>query len=174
MPNPQKIDAVAEMKKLFEGSDSFFVTDYQGLSVTDITVLRKNLRENDVKYLVAKNTLLKLAAHQAGVVGIDDHLTGPTAIAFTSDDPAVAAKILYDSCKDKELPRMKVFIVGGHVYEGKDIKRLADLPPKETLLGQLVATVEAPFSRLIGALDGLFRELAGTIDALAEKKKSEG
>jgi len=174
MPNPQKIDAVAEMKKLFEDSDSFFVTDYQGLSVVDITVLRKNLRENKIKFLVAKNTLLRLAAHEAGMSGIDDHLIGPTAIAFTRDDAAVAAKILQDSYKDKELPRMKVFVVDGRLYEGRDIKRLADLPPKETLFSQLVAAVEAPFSELVGGLDGLFRELTGTIEALAQKKKSEG
>jgi len=174
MPNPQKMDAVAEMKKLFEDSDSFFVTDYQGLSVVDITVLRKNLRENKIKFLVAKNTLLRLAAHEAGMSGIDDHLIGPTAIAFTRDDAAVAAKILQDSYKDKELPRMKVFVVDGRLYEGRDIKRLADLPPKETLFSQLVAAVEAPFSELVGGLDGLFRELTGTIEALAQKKKSEG
>lgn len=174
MPNPQKNDAVAEMRKLFEDSDSFFVTDFQGLNVADITVLRKNLRENNVKYLVAKNTLLKLAAHQAGVVGIEDYLTGPTAIAFASDDAAAAAKILHDAYQDKELPRMKVFVVDGQVYDAEDIKRLADLPPKETLLSQLVATVEAPISQLVGALDGLFQELVGTIEALAEKNKSEG
>lgn len=174
MPNPQKMDAVAEMKKLFEDSDSFFVTDYQGLSVVNITVLRKNLRENKIKFLVAKNTLLRLAAHEAGMSGIDDHLIGPTAIAFTRDDAAVAAKILQDSYKDKELPRMKVFVVDGRLYEGRDIKRLADLPPKETLFSQLVAAVEAPFSELVGGLDGLFRELTGTIEALAQKKKSEG
>jgi len=174
MPNPQKMDAVAEMKKLFEDSDSFFVTDYQGLSVVNITVLRKNLRENKIKFLVAKNTLLRRAAHEAGMSGIDDHLIGPTAIAFTRDDAAVAAKILQDSYKEKELPRMKVFVVDGRLYEGRDIKRLADLPPKEILFSQLVAAVEAPFSGLVGGLDGLFRELTGTIEALAQKKKSEG
>ena len=138
MPNPLKTEAVSEMTKLFQDSDSYFVTDYQGLNVADITALRKNLRENKIKYLVAKNTLLKLAVQQAGVTGIDEHLIGPTAIAFTSDDVAVAAKILHDSYKDKELPRIKVFIVEGQVFEGEDIKRLADLPPKEVLLSLLV------------------------------------
>lgn len=173
MPNPQKTEAVAEMTKLFQDSNSYFVTDYQGLNVADITALRKNLRENKIKYLVAKNTLFKLAVQQAGVTGIEEHLIGPTAIAFTSDDVAVAAKILHDSYKDKELPRIKVFVVEGQIFEGEDIKRLADLPPKEVLLGLLVATVEAPFSQLVGALDGFFRELIGTLEALTEKKKSE-
>lgn len=174
MPNAAKVEAVAELKKLFADSSSIFVTEYQGLNVADMTVLRKNLRDNDVKYLIAKNTLLKIAAVEAGVEGIAEHLTGPTAIAFTSADPAVAAKILNDSYKDKELPRMRVFVVDQQAFDGAEIKRLADLPSREVLLSQLVAAVEAPFTELIGSLDGFFRELVGSIDALAEKKKTEG
>ena len=101
MPTQQKVQAVAEMKELFENSDSFFITDYQGLDVADMTQLRSNLRDNNVKYLIAKNTLLKIAAKEAGYEGLDTHLTGPTAIAFTSDDAAAAAKVLNDFFKDK-------------------------------------------------------------------------
>lgn len=171
MVKPEKINAVAEMKKIFEGAGSFFVTDYQGLNVADMTVLRKNLRENKIRYLIAKNTLLKLAARDAGVPEIEKHLNGPTAVAFTSDDPAVAAKILHDSFKSKELPRMKVFVVEDQVFEASQISRLAELPPRDLLLSRLVAAVEAPISSLVASLDGFFRELIGTIDALAEKKR---
>ncbi|MEW6412173.1 MAG: 50S ribosomal protein L10 [Candidatus Zixiibacteriota bacterium] len=174
MPKPEKIEAVAEMKKLFEASGSLFVTDYQGLNVADMTHLRKNLRDNSIKYLIGKNTLMKLAAREAGIKGLDDHFVGPTAVAFTSADPAMAAKILNDSFREKELPRMKAFVVDNQVYEGTEIKRLAELPPREILLSQLVAAVESPFSALVGSLDGFFRELIGSVDALAEKKKSEG
>jgi large subunit ribosomal protein L10 len=175
MPNPQKINTVAEIKKLFDDAGSIFITDYQGLSVAEITSLRKNLRENQITYRVAKNTLLKLAAHQAGVGDeIDEHLTGPTAVAFAGEDAAMAAKILHDSYKDRELPRMKMFVVDGQVFDGREIKRLADLPPREILLAQVVAAVESPFSELVGTLDGFFRKLVGSIEALTEKKKSEG
>ncbi|UCG61554.1 MAG: 50S ribosomal protein L10 [Candidatus Zixiibacteriota bacterium] len=173
MPKPEKIEAVAEIKKFFDSAGSFFVTDYQGLNVSDMTVLRRKLRESKVKYLIAKNTLFKLAAHDAGVKEIDEHFLGPTAVAFTSEDPAVAAKILNDSFKDKELPRMKVFVLDNRVYESTEIKRLADLPPRDILLSQMVAAVESPFSCLVASLDGFFRELVGSIEALAEKKKSE-
>ncbi|MDH4157857.1 MAG: 50S ribosomal protein L10 [candidate division Zixibacteria bacterium] len=173
MPNVAKVEAVARLKKLFEDANSLFVTDYQGLNVSDITRLRKNLRENNVKYLVAKNTLLRLAAREAGVEGVEEHLEGPTAIAFTSDDPAVAAKILQDSYKNRELPRMKVFIVDRQVFGGGEIKRLAELPPKEILYSLVVSAVEAPFAELVGSLDGFFRELVGSIDALADKRKME-
>ena len=174
MPNQQKVQAVAEMKELFENADSFFITDYQGLDVADMTNLRSNLRANNVKYLIAKNTLLRIAAKEAGYDGLDTHLTGPTAIAFTSEDAAAAAKVLHYFFKDKKLPVMKAFLVDNELFGGEEIKRLADLPSKETLLAQVVASVEAPFTNLIGSIDGFFRELVGSIDALADKKKSEG
>lgn len=173
MPNQEKFQAVAEIKELFENASSLFVTDYQGLNVADMTELRTNLRDKNVKYLIAKNTLLKIAAGEAGVTGIDEHLIGPTAIAFTSDDPAAVAKVLNDSFKARELPRMKVFVVDNEVFEGAEIKRLADLPTKEVLLSQVVAAVESPLTSLVGSLDGFFRELVGSVDALADKKKSE-
>ena len=174
MPNQQKVQAVAEMKELFDNADSFFITDYQGLDVESMNTLRSNLRDNNVKYLIAKNTLLRIAAKEAGYEGLDTHLTGPTAIAFTSDDAAAAAKVLHDFFKDKKLPVMKAFLVDKELFGGEEIKRLADLPSKETLLAQVVAAVEAPFTSVIGSLDGFFRELVGSIDALADKKQSEG
>lgn len=174
MPKPEKTTAVEKITQLFKDSDSYFVTDYQGLNVEDITVLRKNLRENNITYFIAKNTLIKISAEAVGISGLDEHLNGPTAVAFTSEDPAIAAKILNDSFKDKELPRMKVFVVDGQAYDGSEIKRLADLPPREIILSMVVAAVEAPFSELIGSLDGFFRELVGSIDALQEKVSSEG
>ena len=173
MPTEKKIQAVAEMKEMFANSSSLFVTDYQGLNVADMTTLRASLRAKNVRFLIAKNTLMKIAAKEAGVTGIDDHLVGPTAIAFSNDDPAAAAKILNDSFKAKELPRMKVFVVDEEVFDAIHITRLADLPSKEILLSQVVAAVESPLTALVGSLDGFFRELIGSVDALAEKRKSE-
>lgn len=173
MPRPEKIDAVEKISKLFDESNSFFITDYQGLNVPDMTLLRKKLRESNVRYLIAKNTLYKLAANKSGLKDFDEHFTGPTAVAFTSDEPSVAAKVLHESYKEKELPRIKVFVVDDQVYQSEDIKRLADLPSREILLSQVVAAVESPLSSLVSSLDAFFTELVGTLDALSEKKKSE-
>ncbi|MFQ5453876.1 MAG: 50S ribosomal protein L10, partial [Candidatus Zixiibacteriota bacterium] len=85
MFKPEKMEVVAEMKKLFENNNSLFITDYQGLNVADITILRKKMRENKVKYLVAKNTLLRRAAEDAGIDNLMEYFNGPTAIAFTND-----------------------------------------------------------------------------------------
>ncbi len=174
MPTQKKIDKVEEMTSLFKETGSFFITDYQGLNVADMTGLRKTLREGEVRYVVAKNTLLKLAAKNAETPDLDEHLSGPTAVAFTTGDPAAAAKIIYDHAKEKELPKVRAFVLDGVVYGPDEMKRLAELPSREQLLAQVVAAVEAPFSQLVGSLDGFFRELVGSIDALADKKKAEG
>jgi large subunit ribosomal protein L10 len=174
MLRQEKVDAVARIKELFESSGAYFITDYQGLNVADMTVLRRNLRESNVRYLIAKNTLFKIAAKDAGLDQVREFFEGPTAVAFATDDPSVAAKILHDSFKERELPRFKAFVVEGQLHQPDEIKRLAELPPRDILLAQVVAAVEAPFSQLVGSLDGFFRELIGSIDALADKKKAEG
>jgi len=174
MAKPEKVTAVAEMKKLFDECDSFFVTDYQGLSVADVTALRKSLREQGVTFLVGKNTLLKRAAHEAGVGEIDSFLVGPTAIAFARADASAAAKVLQDSFKERELPRTKVFVVADRVYGAGDLKALAELPPREQLLAQVAAAVEAPLAELVRTIDAFFQQLVGSDDALAEKRKAEG
>ncbi|HOP08202.1 MAG TPA: 50S ribosomal protein L10 [candidate division Zixibacteria bacterium] len=174
MPRQDKIDAVAKYGELFKESNAFFVTDYQGLNVADITALRKKLRESNVRFLIGKNTLFSIAAREANIEGLDQYLEGPTAIAFTSEDPAVAAKILNESFKDKELPKMRVFSLEEELHAGKEIGRLADLPSKEILYAQLAAAVGAPLTNLAGALSGLFRKLTGVLMSLEEQKKNEG
>lgn len=174
MLKQEKNDQVAQLKALFEKSGAYFITDYQGLNVPDLTSLRKNLRNSNVKYMVAKNTLFRLAAREAGVAGLDDYFTGPTAVAFASDDPSVAAKILHTSYIEKEMPRFRAFVVEGQIHQPDEIRMLAELPPRTVLLSQVVAAVESPLTSLVGTLDGFFRELVGSIDALADKRKAEG
>lgn len=174
MPKPEKLTAVSEMKELFEQSESFFITDYQGLNVADITVLRRMLRKGNVRYLVAKNTLLSRAAKEANKPGLDKYFKGPTAVAFALTDSPAAAKILNDSFKDKQLPRIKAFYIAEQIHGPDAIGRLADLPSRDALLAGVVGAVEAPFQQLYSTLDGFFSQLVLTVDALAEKRKGEG
>ena len=173
MIRQEKAEKVAQLQELFQQSGACFVTDYQGLNVSDLTVLRKNLRNNKVKLIVAKNTLFRVAAKNAGVAGLDEYFQGPSAVVFANDDPSIAARILYDSYKEKQLPRFKVFIVEGQIHDADEIKMLAELPPRLVLLAQVAAAIESPLTSLVGTLDGFFRELIGVIDALEEKRKSE-
>ncbi len=171
MPKPEKIESVDEVKKFLADAKAVFVTDYTGLNVLDMTRLRKNLRENSIKYLVAKNTLVIRAAKETGYESLVDYLTGQTALAFGFDDPSVPAKILYNSFKEKQKPVIKAFVLDNQLFVGKDILRLAELPSREVLLSQIVSSVEAPISSLIMSIDGVFHELIGTVDALAMAKE---
>ncbi len=170
MPKPEKIQAVENIKKEFENTKSVFVTDYTGLNVADITLLRKNLRENSIKYMVAKNTLIKIAAGETGYEKIVKLLEGQTALAFVKDDPALAAKILYNSYKDIEKPVIRAFVLDKEIYPGTDAVRLAELPSREILLAQIVSAVESPMTAVVNSVEGLFYELIGTLDALAVSK----
>ncbi len=170
MPKPEKIEAVDKLKQIMNDASSVFVTDYTGLNVEEITKLRKDLRENSIKYLVAKNTLLKIAASESGLEKLNEFFKGQTGLAFGADDPSVAAKILYDSFKKIEKPIIKAFILEDEFYSGSEITRLADLPTKEVLYSMIVASVESPLTSLVGSIDGIFQELIATLDALEQSK----
>jgi large subunit ribosomal protein L10 len=171
MPKPEKVESLSEIKKFLQDAKSVFVTDYTGLNVDDITKLRKSLREKSVKYLVAKNTIMRIAAKETGYESIVEYLTGQTALAFGFDDPSIPAKILHTAFKAKEKPIIRAFVVDKKAFSGKEIVRLADLPTREVLLSQIVMAVEAPISAVIMSIDGVFQELVGTVDALAKAKE---
>ena len=171
MRKSEKIEAVSDIKKHLEESNAIFITDFSGLNVADITVLRKDLRENSTKFMVAKNTLMKIAATDAGMEEILKFIDGPTALAFSVDDPAQPAKILYDSFKKREMPVIKAFVVDKQLFSGSEIVRLAELPTRDILLSRVVSAVEAPASNLVTTLDGLFQELMATVEALGKSKE---
>lgn len=173
MPTQAKKDLVASLTKRFSEADNIYITDYAGLTVEQITKLRKELRDNGIKFVVAKNTLMRIAAKDAGYDDLPQHLVGPTAVAFSNVDPNVPARILYDACKEFDKvskPEIKAFYVDRQPFAGSDAERMANLPSREILLSQLVAAVEGPIAGLIGTLDSIIREVIGTIDAVAEKK----
>jgi large subunit ribosomal protein L10 len=168
MPNPEKVKEVADLAALFKEADSVAVTDYAGLSVEKMTLLRRQLREAEVKYLIAKNTLLRLAAQDSGRAELNEYLAGPTAVAFGSDAGRIA-KILYDFGKDNEKPEVRALYMDGVVYGTEQVERIAKLPSREQLLSQLVGTVMAPLQNLVGTLQGVLREFMLTIEAIKDK-----
>lgn len=171
MARPEKVDVVKDIRERLQNAKSVFVTDYTGLNVEQITKLRKNLRDNRVAYVVAKNTLMAIAARETGHENLVSHMKGQTALAFGADDPAVAAKILYNSFKEIEKPVIKAFILEGEIHSGKNIVRLAELPSREILLSQLISVIESPITAIMYSLDAVFHELLGTVDALATARK---
>lgn len=172
MLKPEKVELVGKLKERMEGATTMLLSDYQGLTVEQMDKLRRTLRENEVKYLIAKNTLLKLAADSIGgeFGSLAAHWKGPTAVSFSTGDPTLPARLLYDFAKDNEKPLFKAGIVDGVAYDKDQIEQLAKLPSKDVLIAMVVGAIGSPLSSLVGTLDGILRELVGTVDAIAKAK----
>lgn len=128
MARPDKAAAVAELTELFRGSSAAVLTEYRGLNVAQLKALRTSLRE-DAQYHVAKNTLTAIAAREAGLEGLADQLTGPSAIAFVTGDPVNVAKSLRDFAKDNPELVIKAGVLDGKEISPAEITTLADLSP---------------------------------------------
>lgn len=153
---------VAEIKEKLEKAEAVVLADYQGLTVEDDTLLRKNLREAGVEYKVYKNKLVSLAAKELGYDGIIEFLEGPVSIAFGYEDATAPARILNDFAKDHKKLELKAGIVGGDIYDEAKIKQLATIPPKDVLIAKLLGSFKAPVSNF-----------AYLINAIKDKKEAE-
>jgi large subunit ribosomal protein L10 len=154
MARPDKAAAVAELVEDFKGADATVVTEYRGLTVTSIKALRRSLGA-ETKYKVAKNTLIKIAAKEAGVDVDESLLAGPSAIAFVKGDPVTAAKSLKNFQKENPF-----LVIKGGVFEGKkvttaEIMKLADLESREVLLAKLAGAMKASMAKAARAFDAL-------------------
>ncbi len=136
MAKSDKVAAVAEIAEQFEGATAAVVTEYRGLSVSQITDLRRSLGEG-ATYSVAKNTLVKRAAEKAGVEGLDELFSGPTAIAFIEGEPVVAAKAIKNFAKDNKALVIKGGYMDGRALSVAEIEQIADLETREVLLAKL-------------------------------------
>jgi large subunit ribosomal protein L10 len=167
-----KATAVAELTDNFRNSPATVLTEYRGLTVAQITQLRRSLGR-DTTYAVTKNTLAKRAAADAGVSGIDALFTGPTALAFVSGDPVEAAKGLRDFAKAHP-----ALVIKGGVFEGKaisaaEVAKLADLDSREVLLAKLAGAMKANLSKAAGLFQAPLSKAARTVAALQEKREKE-
>jgi len=170
---PEKASKVAELKDLLANSQGVVLVDYCGLTVAEDTELRSKMREAGVKYMVAKNTFVRIAAKEAGIEGLDSYLEHNTALAFSAEDPVAPAKILNDFSKDHEKLTLKAGVLNGAVIGVDEVKALAELPSKEELLAKLLGSMQAPISGLLNVLQGTIRNFVYTVDALREKKEKE-
>lgn len=146
---------VAEIKEKLQKATSVVINKYQGLTVEEDTLLRKNLREAGVEYKVYKNTLVTIAAKELGLEGIVEYLEGPVSIAFGYEDVTVAARVLNDFAKDHKNLELKAGIVEGELYDEAKIKQLATIPSKEVLIAKLLGSIKSPiasFARVINAI----------------------
>jgi large subunit ribosomal protein L10 len=170
MPSSKNIEAVAELSDKLNRAKAIYFTDYLGLDVGSITDLRSQFFQADVEYTVAKNTLLKIAAKENKIKGLDEILTGPTAIAISYDEPTSPAKVIKSFAKDHDKPGVKGILFEGDVLDGSEFKRLADLPSKVELLSQLVAMLQSPMSKLVNTLNAPLTNVANVLKNLKEQE----
>ena len=173
-PRPDKVAVVAEVKERFEGSDAALLTEYRGLTVTELATLRRTLRDAGAEYKVYKNTLVRRAADEAGLADLQPLLTGPTAIAFVSGDAAVAAKTLRDFAKTSPALIVKGGLLGKRFLSPADASALAELPSRDVLLARLAGGLAAPMQKFAGLLQALPRNFAYGLAALIEKGGAPG
>ncbi|MDD3382768.1 MAG: 50S ribosomal protein L10 [Bacilli bacterium] len=152
-----KIDQVEIVHEKMVSSGSSVFVDYLGLTVAEMTELRRNLYNADCEIKVVKNNILKRAAHKAGFEGLDDSLKGPSAVAF-SKDGNTASKIIYDFIKKCDRLEVKAGVVEGKVIDNKELKIIANLPNKEGMISMFLSVLQAPI-----------RNFACAIKAVAEK-----
>ncbi|MBG9791275.1 50S ribosomal protein L10 [Paenibacillus dendritiformis] len=155
----QEVQAIAEKLR---GSVTTVVTDYRGLNVSQVTELRKQLREAGIEFQVLKNTMVRRATAEAELTELDQVLSGPTAIAFSPEDAVAPAKILNDFAKKNDALEIKGGVVEGRVVDVAQIKALAELPSREGLLSMLLSVLQAPV-----------RNFALAVKAVAEKQEAE-
>jgi large subunit ribosomal protein L10 len=160
------IDALAD--KLSRSSIAI-VTDYRGLRVADMQALRRRLRDANVEYQVAKNTLTRFAAERVGKSAMIVDLEGPTAIAFGYDDPVLAAKAMQDYARTSRILTVKGGILGERRLSAADLQGLADLPGKPQLQARVIGTIQSPMASLVGAMNGLLSQIAYVVDQRAQQ-----
>ena len=171
----EKERAVDELADKLGRSQMVVLTDYRGLSVAEMSNLRGRLRQAGAEYQVAKNTLTRFAAERAGRTAILPELEGPTAIAFGYDDPTVAAKAVNDVARgSRNALGIKGGVLGTQALSPAQIESLANLPPREVLLGRVLGGIQGPSYRLVGVLTASLRNLASVLDQRAKQMGEAG
>lgn len=173
MATAAKAAAIAELTELFRNSGAAVLTEYRGLTVAQLTELRGSIREH-ATYAVVKNTLTKLAATEAGVTDLEEHLQGPTAIAFVTGDPVEAAKGLRDFAKANPALVIKAGVLDGKPLSPQEITKLADLESREVLLAKLAGALNASLTNAVYLFAAPLSQTARVVDALRAKVEQEG
>ena len=172
MARETRMAAVAEIADRFRSSGGAVLTEYRGLTVKQLTELRRSLGGN-ASYAVVKNTLTKRAAAEAGIEGIDDLLAGPSAIAFITGDPVETAKGLRDFAKAHPLLVIKGGVLDGRTVTPEEIKKLADLESREVLLAKLAGAMKASLSNAVSLFNAPLAQTARVLGALQAKAEQD-
>ena len=172
MSKTERQETVETLTAELRESPNLYVTDFSGLNVLRMTEFRRRLRAAGVRYMVVKNTLAQRALAANQVTALDEHLAGPTGLVLAGRDPLAAAKVLTDFQKEFEKPAIKIGLVDGKPLTAAQIKRLAELPPKDVLLSQLAGYIQAPMAQFAGAMNALLYQMIGALEALRAQRSA--
>ena len=175
MPTQRKIDQVSELTEKMERTQLAVVADYRGFTVAELTNLRAKLRENGAEMIVAKNTLLRLAARNTGREALEDLLEGPTAITFAYDDVAKVAKLLVDASKaTPKALTVRGGILGTTPIKADGLEAVTKLPSREQALANIVGGVAAPVAGVVGVINAAISNVAFVIQARIDQLQPAG
>ncbi|RMH70990.1 MAG: 50S ribosomal protein L10 [Gemmatimonadetes bacterium] len=179
MKRSDKTIVVNQVAAKLQNAQAIYLADFTGLNVASISDLRNKFREEaakhgiELEFQVIKNTLIRIAAAEAGIEGLEPYLEGPTAVAFSSDI-AVPAKVLTDFSKEHDgLPQVKAGVVEGDLFTADQVKQLATLPPREVLLSQLLGSLQSPIQGLASVLQQTVSKFVRVVDAIAKEKETQ-
>jgi large subunit ribosomal protein L10 len=172
MPTQAKAAVIDEITDRFQSSSAAVLTEYRGLTVAQLTQLRRSLGEGS-SYAVVKNTLTKRAAEQVGFADLGPLLTGPTAIAFIEGDPVTAAKAIRDFARANPLLVVKGGVVEGRTVDAAEVTRLADVESREVLLAKLAGAMKGNLTKAAGLFQAPLSQVARLAAALQEKKAAD-
>jgi large subunit ribosomal protein L10 len=160
VPTAEKAETIEELRKRLGGATAAVLTEYRGLTVQQVSELRKQLKAAAAEYRVVKNRLARVAIEGSPLDSLRPHLTGPIAVVIARKDPAAVAKALQGFARTNPALQVRVGIVDGQLLDPQALKAVADLPSRETLRSQLVGAVQGPLAQLVGLLQAPQRELA--------------
>lgn len=168
MVKQYKVDEVGVLVEKLKEKSNFILTDYSGVKVNDLAVLRRQLREKNAQYKVVKNNLFKRALEEAGYQQIDSHLKGPIAVAFAGDESGEMAKVLKEFAVKNDKFSYSAGILDNVLYDENQIKKIADLPSKDVILSQIMSLINGPGTGIAVGTNQIMSSLARGIKAVAE------
>lgn len=176
MPNAQKELQISDMRALVASSKATVLTEYRGLTVAEITNLRRKLREQNAEYHIVKNTLFKIALGDQLTPGLEELLKGPTAIVFIKEEFVAPTKTVLDFIRETKKTEVKVKggYFEGNIYNPEQVVAISKLPSREQLVASVVGSINAPLSEFVGTLDGIISSFVRTIQAIADQKAEGG
>jgi len=167
----EKQQIVQEIEKKLSDATLVVFTDYKGLNVEEMTDLRNKLRLPGVEYKVLKNTMTRFALKNQGFDEIASQLEGPNAVLFSNEEPVAPAKVIFDFIKQYKKLEIKIGLLDGQIVSAEALKALADLPPREVLVAQVLGTMQAPINNFVYVLNANITGLARVLDQIREQKE---